>query len=230
MLLQHMEALRGHVETLKPCSHYVSLGDVLALRTIEDGLREIRPDALVGCTTNQDKGWNELCSENFVLLGTWWANELIREFQDTEPRLLFTAGAGSVTVHGPVSAAEEDLLVREGARPSSEPGTKARSWDLFDRPGRAYFGIFTRISDRVSRQVKSVIVSNSGPASEAIARYLFSGEVEESLIPAMQGPEAWNGLPDNYQLLFKVSLNIGTERKGRAELLTFRILEDAPTC
>ena len=225
LLFGRMKGLRTDVSVLMPSALYVSFGDVVALRTIENGLNEIKAGSVVGFTTNQDKRWNELCAENFILVGSWWANEMIKEFQETERRLVITAGASGVSVRGAISEKEQRAFYPDGAEALRRKGSEL-AWELSDRPGKTYFAIFTRISDPVSRQAKSVITSNHGAASEAVARYLFSREVEDSLIPAIVGDEEWTGLPGNYQLLFKVSLAVGTERRGKAELVTFRVLEE----
>lgn len=222
-LLQKLEGLRTVGPTLKPCSHYVSLGEVHAVRRIENGLKELRPDVVVGCATNQEKHWNELCSENFILIGTR-TNELIMAFQETELRLVMTNGSYGMTIRGGLTEAEHAVLEREGGKLRSNNGNTAH-WDLADHPGRVYYGIFTRISDRLTRQVKSVISSNHGTASDAIAAHLFSEDVETSFGLCAQ-EHSWRGLPDNYQMLFKVSLTVGTERKGSAELLMFRELAE----
>src|SRR5262249_12900535 len=66
------------------------------------------------------------------------ANELIRMFQDTEPRLVFVASGNSVTIRADVSKLERGALFREGARAVPRSGSDV-SLEVSDRPGRAYF-------------------------------------------------------------------------------------------
>jgi len=88
---------------------------------------------------------------------------------------------------------------------------------LTDTPGKAYYGIFTRIVE-ASGEVKTAIMCNHGPATSAIAKYLFSDRVATDLIPRMC-PGDWEGLPESYQLLFQATLAQGTKRQWTAKLV-----------
>jgi Circularly permutated YpsA SLOG family len=212
MLARHLPTLNLRASTLKATSHYVSLGEVRAMWRVEHALREIRSDSRVLVTTNQEKrSWSELPEGNVILTGTSRANGLISKLQETEPTLRYTLGAMNVSMRD-ITPHEQAVL---NAKTQGD-------YDVPDLPGKTYYGVFTRITESSGRTI-TAIACNHGPATNAIAEYLCSTRVAHDMIPHITTGD-WKGLPDSYQLLFRVSLDRDSERHGEAEFLCHCIL------
>jgi len=112
LISKHLPKLKVDTSALVAESHYVSLGEVRAMREIENGLRNIRshPAVKVTFTTNQEWLWEQLAGNNFVLTGTWRANEMIREFQK-EPRVRYRLEMMSLSIN-PVTHKEAAIFKR----------------------------------------------------------------------------------------------------------------------
>ena len=181
LLLAKLPALGQDPNSFIYAPHYVSLGEVIAAHTIMDGLREISQSIPIQFKSDLDILGDLRGTNNWVLLGTSRASKGISDFQKLTPSLYYR--------HEDYGVSQKD----------EKP--------LPDCPGTSYYGVFTRISDRKARHVRSIIACNHGPATRAIAKYLFLPAVRSELIPQMTSGKPWKGFPDQFQILFKVTLS-----------------------
>lgn len=180
-LVKTLPALGSDPEEFKLSPHFVSLGEVKAAHRVMEGLRNIRPSIPTTFLSHREVAYKKLCDGHIVLLGTSRANVAISEFQRRDSRLYFIHRHNGVLSKSP----------------------KKR---FADQPGRHFYGIYSRVSDREALRVKSVIACNHGPATQAITEYLFSTAVEEEVVPKLKALAEWKGFPDRVQLLFRVVL------------------------